>query len=111
MRYRDGATVCELAERFSIHRTTVSGHLHHRGIKMRGHSLDERQAGVAIKLYEQGWSTLGSGGTWASTAAASGWQFAHEECGCEMPRGGRDRSLADVGNKRLVRRYGEACGR
>jgi hypothetical protein len=57
MRYRDGATVYELAERFSIHRTTVSGHLHRRGIKMRGHSLDERQAGVAIELYEQGWST------------------------------------------------------
>ncbi len=56
-RYRDGATVYDLAERFSIHRTTVSGHLHRQGIKMRGHSLDETQVHVAIALYEQGWST------------------------------------------------------
>jgi hypothetical protein len=56
-RYQDGATVYELAERFSIHRTTVSGHLHRRGVKIRGHSPDERQVDVAIQLYEQGWST------------------------------------------------------
>jgi hypothetical protein len=35
-RYRDGATVDDLAERFSIHRTTASAHLRRRGVKMRG---------------------------------------------------------------------------
>jgi Putative ATPase subunit of terminase (gpP-like) len=56
-RYRSGATVYDLGKRFGIHRTTVSGHLHRRGVKMRGQSLDERQVDAAIQLYEQGWST------------------------------------------------------
>ena len=55
-RYRDGATVYDLAERFNIHRTTVSAHLHHRDVKMRGHSLAKSQVDHAIQLYEQGWS-------------------------------------------------------
>jgi DNA invertase Pin-like site-specific DNA recombinase len=33
--YEGGATVYELATRFKIHRTTVSEHLHHQGVKMR----------------------------------------------------------------------------
>jgi len=61
-RYRDGATVYELAERFSIHRTTVSGHLHRRGIKMRMLGLDDQQLDLAIRLYEQGWSVSRIGG-------------------------------------------------
>lgn len=55
-RYQEGATVYDLAERFSIHRTTVSGHLHRRGVKLRGLSLDRRPVGVATRLYQQGWS-------------------------------------------------------
>jgi hypothetical protein len=35
-RYQQGATVYDLAERFTIHRTTVSGHLHRRGVRLRG---------------------------------------------------------------------------
>jgi hypothetical protein len=55
-RYRDGATVYDLAERFGIHRTTVSAHLHRREIQMRGHSLAESQVDHGIQLYEQRWS-------------------------------------------------------
>ena len=55
-RYEDGATVYDLAKRFTIHRTTVSGHLHRRGVKVRGLSLDQRQVEGAIRLYAQGWS-------------------------------------------------------
>ena len=55
-RYREGATVYDLAERFGIHRTTVSGHLHRRGVVMRRLGLDEQQVDLAIRLYEQGWS-------------------------------------------------------
>jgi DNA-directed RNA polymerase specialized sigma24 family protein len=55
-RYQEGATVYELAKRFSIHRTTVSGHLHRRGVRLRGLSPDRRQVVVATRLYEHGWS-------------------------------------------------------
>lgn len=55
-RYQDGATVYHLAQRFHIHRTTVSAHLHRRGVKMRGLGLDDQQVDLAIRLYQQGWS-------------------------------------------------------
>jgi DNA-binding transcriptional ArsR family regulator len=54
--YREGRTVYDLAERFHIHRTTVSQHLRRRGVKMRRLGLDEQQVNLAIRLYEQGWS-------------------------------------------------------
>jgi hypothetical protein len=55
-RYQKGATVYDLAEWFHIHRTTVSGHLHRRGVKMRGQGLAESQVDQGIQLYERGWS-------------------------------------------------------
>ena len=55
-RYSEGATVYDLAERFSIHRTTVSGHLHRRDVNMRRLGLDEQQVELAARLYELGWS-------------------------------------------------------
>ena len=55
-RYQEGATVYELAKRFSIHPTTVSGHLHRRGVRLRGLSPDRRQVVVGTRLYQQGWS-------------------------------------------------------
>jgi hypothetical protein len=33
--YEAGATVYQLAERFKIHRVTVSAHLHRQGVRMR----------------------------------------------------------------------------
>ena len=61
-RYREGATVYDLAERFHIHRTTVCGHLHRQGVKLRGLRLDEQQVDLATWLYEQGWSVARIGG-------------------------------------------------
>jgi transposase len=55
-RYSDGATVYDLAERFKIHRTTVSAHLHHQGARMRNRGMTERQTVEAAQLYRQGWS-------------------------------------------------------
>ena len=54
--YQAGATVYELAERFKIHRVTVSEHLHRQGVRMRRRSLEEWQIDEAAQLYEQGWS-------------------------------------------------------
>jgi DNA-directed RNA polymerase specialized sigma24 family protein len=54
--YRAGATVYELADRFKIHRVTVSQHLHRQRVKMRRQGLDGRQVTEAARLYEEGWS-------------------------------------------------------
>jgi hypothetical protein len=54
--YKTGATVYELAARFHIHRTTVSGHLHRLEVKMRRQGLDQRQLDQAAIFYALGWS-------------------------------------------------------
>lgn len=54
--YRAGATVFELAARFSIHRTTVGRYLKARGIDTRPPALDADELPKVIKLYEDGWS-------------------------------------------------------
>jgi predicted DNA-binding protein YlxM (UPF0122 family) len=54
--YEAGATVYSLAERFKIHRVTVSQHLRRMGVTMRNRGLDERQVNHAAVLYQQGWS-------------------------------------------------------
>ena len=56
-RYRDGASTYELAERFGVHRVTVSAHLHRQGAKMRGTSLTAEQVDQEVRLYQDGWST------------------------------------------------------
>jgi hypothetical protein len=53
-RYQQGATVYDLAERFNIHGTTVSGHLRRRGVKMRDKGLGDYEVYKAI-------STKGAG--------------------------------------------------
>jgi hypothetical protein len=54
--YLEGATVYELAERFKIHRVTVSEHLHRQGVKMRRQGLEGWQIDEAAKLHEQAWA-------------------------------------------------------
>jgi lambda repressor-like predicted transcriptional regulator len=54
--YEAGASVYDLAERFKIHRQTVSQHLHRLGVTMRNQGLDEQQVDHAAVLYQQGWS-------------------------------------------------------
>ena len=52
--YRSGATAYQLAERFGIHRNTVSLHLHRRGVTMRRQGLDAGQVDHAVRLYQDG---------------------------------------------------------
>jgi transposase len=56
--YQEGATVYDLAERFKIHRTTVSAHLHRQGARMRKRGMTEQQTVEAARLYRQGWWSL-----------------------------------------------------
>jgi DNA-directed RNA polymerase specialized sigma24 family protein len=54
--YQEGATVYELADRFRIHRLTVSRHLHRAGVAMRRRGLDEQEVEAAVQLHREGWS-------------------------------------------------------
>jgi predicted DNA-binding protein (UPF0251 family) len=54
--YRDGKTIKELAQRYGIHRTTVTALLSRQGVKLRRRGLtSEEIPGVAL-LYYEGWS-------------------------------------------------------
>jgi hypothetical protein len=55
-RYKAGATVYELADRFRIHRGTVSSLLERQGVPRRGQSLTSSQIAKAIDLYSMGYS-------------------------------------------------------
>jgi lambda repressor-like predicted transcriptional regulator len=48
--------VYALADKYGIHRATVSEHLHRQGIPMRRRGLDPDQARLAAHLYQQGQS-------------------------------------------------------
>jgi hypothetical protein len=52
--YRKGLTIYELAQRFQIHRNTVSDLLERRGVPRRYQSLSSAQIGKAIKQYSAG---------------------------------------------------------
>jgi hypothetical protein len=54
--YRSGATVYELAARFSIHRNTVSQHLNREGVARRRQGLGDDQVDHAVRLYRAGQS-------------------------------------------------------
>jgi DNA-directed RNA polymerase specialized sigma24 family protein len=53
--YRLGQSMKELASTFGIHRTTVTAHLHERGVAVRG--LGQVDTADAARLYQQGWSS------------------------------------------------------
>jgi DNA-directed RNA polymerase specialized sigma24 family protein len=55
-RYRAGATVYELGDRFGINRRTVSVILHRREVPMRRQGLLLEQIDEAVRLYKSGWS-------------------------------------------------------
>jgi DNA-binding CsgD family transcriptional regulator len=54
--YQDGQTVYALADRFGIHRTTVSAHLHRQGSSLRRQGLTPDDIAQAQRLYAAGWS-------------------------------------------------------
>lgn len=49
--YRSGASVNELAERYGVHRATVSAHLTRRGVSRRRPGLGVEEAAEAVKLH------------------------------------------------------------
>ena len=49
--YLDGTTVNELADRYGVHRATVSAHLTRRGISRRVPGLGVEEAAEAVRLY------------------------------------------------------------
>lgn len=54
--YVDGASMRELARRFSVHRTTVASLLSRAGVDPRQRGIPPEQLAEAIRRYEQGWS-------------------------------------------------------
>lgn len=54
--YRSGASVNELAERYGVHRATVSAHLTRRGADRRAPGLGVEEAAEAVKLHLGGLS-------------------------------------------------------
>jgi lambda repressor-like predicted transcriptional regulator len=53
--YQSGRSVTEMAAAGGVHRTTVTAHLHERGVVMRG--VGQIDLADAVRLYEQGWSS------------------------------------------------------
>jgi hypothetical protein len=54
--YEEGAMVKELAQRFSIHRLTVTAILRRHGVKLRRAGIAPEEVPAAARLYRQGWS-------------------------------------------------------
>lgn len=52
--YVQGVPVCELADRYNVHRTTVTEHARHHGLALCRRSLDEDERTTAAGLYEDG---------------------------------------------------------
>lgn len=52
--YRDGMTLVELGERFSVHRRTAAAHLVRRSVPIRTRGLDECHLAKAVELYVGG---------------------------------------------------------
>ena len=62
--YKDGQTVYALADRFGIHRVTVSAHLHRHGVQLRRQGLNPPDITRAQLLYAEA-------GHWPASAPAS----------------------------------------
>lgn len=54
--YREGASITELAQRFAVHRTTVSALLQRHGVSLRRTGLTPEDVIAAGVLYADGWS-------------------------------------------------------
>lgn len=57
-RYRDGATLVELASHFGVHRRTAAAHLVRRSVPIRRRGLDESHLAEAVELYAGGQSLM-----------------------------------------------------
>jgi tRNA U34 5-methylaminomethyl-2-thiouridine-forming methyltransferase MnmC len=56
--YQAGATTYELAERFRLHRVTVSAVLRRNGVALRAQPLSPTQIATATQFYHEGLSLL-----------------------------------------------------
>ena len=54
--YESGASMQELAARWSLHRTTVAAQLRQAGVPLRRQGIPADRLAEAIKLYGEGWS-------------------------------------------------------
>lgn len=54
--YQSGLTVYQLADKYGIHRHTVSKHLRAAGVRLRLDGLTAEQIDEAVQLYASGWS-------------------------------------------------------
>jgi transposase-like protein len=54
--YQSGKATKELAERYGIHRATVTAILHRLGVDLRQRRLTDEQVAEACQLYPEGWS-------------------------------------------------------
>lgn len=52
--YRAGVSVRELAQRYEVHRATVTAHAHRHGLPPRRRSLDHDEQTEAAQLYQDG---------------------------------------------------------
>lgn len=52
--YQAGMSVCELADRYRIHRATVAAHLRRRNMRRRRVGLDVNEQAEAVRLYREG---------------------------------------------------------
>jgi hypothetical protein len=55
-KYEQHASVTELAQRFGIHRLTVTSLLKRHGVQLRRTGLEPSEVQTAANLYTQGWS-------------------------------------------------------
>jgi DNA-binding IclR family transcriptional regulator len=74
--YEQGASVKELAQRFGIHRTTVTKQLQQHGVELRRAGLTSDDVTTASVLYADGWSLANWGASLMWTPLPSG-----EHCG------------------------------
>jgi uncharacterized protein (DUF433 family) len=54
--YQAGASMQQLAERWGLHRTTVSEHLRRAGIGARKRGIPPEKLDEVVRLYDKGWS-------------------------------------------------------
>jgi hypothetical protein len=97
--YRAGASVCDHAARFRIHRATVAQHLDRGGVAMRRRGLDEHRIDQAARLYQvgavvdaEGGRQQGVGGGHAQDLPAVGGRVSPPGAAAEQARGQRARA-------------------
>ena len=56
MAYRAGKATKELADRFGLHRATVTNILHRLGVEPRQFGLSDEEVAEGCRLYPEGWS-------------------------------------------------------